>query len=429
MSDVKTPSMLEAFATGEADLARLEYPQLNEEVKVSRIAISPNMTGFLAAEPGSVEEYSYARKLAVGYLVLTGAQLQRVNPEDQEFISQHFTVSSSEIYGKPEETESKKLIANQLGEFNGYLKESNDNPYAIRVVELLSTYDISDVESDESVSLLPENSEMVAEFIEDKFEEVLSIFDDIDLEREYSHEEIKELFQEGLNRLALSDLDWSDWKAITVKAAGMSTSSKKKIIKIGTNSAYKTERLKPLFVHEVLGHALMSVNGSKTGDNKLEYGVPGNLDVEEGKTMFLESVFSGEVPQRIFDRYLDTNLALGISDNVPLNRRQLHELHTNRLMARATAKGENPDFISVSKSAWNHVNRIYRGSLGTDVIGVNTKDIVYYDGYVKIRKYVSEQMKSGKSFEEVYNYVMAGCFDPTNQVHIDYYKSVVKKLS
>ncbi len=425
MSNVKTPSMLEAFEVSEADLVRLEYPQLENEVIVSKNAISPNMAGFLEAEPGSVEEYSYARKLAVGYLVLTGSQLQRVNPEDREFISEHFSVSSSEIYGKPEESESKKLIANQLSEFNQYL-DSGENPYARKLVDLLSSYDITDVATDESVSLLPENSEMIAEFIEDKFKNALSIFNDIDLERKYSHEEIKELFQEGINSLALSDTDWSDWKVEIINGGNISTSAKKKLIKIGKNTAYKTNRLKPLFVHEVLGHALLSVNGSKTGNEKLQYGVPGNLDVEEGKTMYLESVFSGEVPQRIFDRYMDTNLALGIGDNAPLNRYKLHELHTNRLMARAVSKGENPEFETVAISAWNHVNRIYRGSLGTDVVGVNTKDIVYYDGYVKIRKYVSQQMKSGKSFEQVYNYVMAGCFDPTNQVHVDYYESVMR---
>jgi hypothetical protein len=45
MRNVKTPSMLVAFEVSDAGLVRIEYPQLENEVNVSKDSILPNMAG------------------------------------------------------------------------------------------------------------------------------------------------------------------------------------------------------------------------------------------------------------------------------------------------------------------------------------------------------------------------------------------------
>lgn len=48
-----------------------------------------------------------------------------------------------------------------------------------------------------------------------------------------------------------------------------------------------------------------------------------------------------------------------------------------------------------------------------------TKDHVYYSGYLDYCQYLKDQRASGKTMEEIYDYVMQARFNPLNQAHLD----------
>ena len=65
-----------------------------------------------------------------------------------------------------------------------------------------------------------------------------------------------------------------------------------------------------------------------------------------------------------------------------------------------------------------HINRIYRGSEGDDIVGVFTKDIAYLDGLIKIMQYILDRINKGDNINDIMDYLLSGKFDPTNQVHV-----------
>jgi hypothetical protein len=78
------------------------------------------------------------------------------------------------------------------------------------------------------------------------------------------------------------------------------------------------------------------------------------------------------------------------------------------------------DHREVKKRAFVHVNRIYRGTQGSQAPGFFTKDIAYYDGFVKISKYIHERLQQGSRLPEIMQYLMLGKFDPMNSIHVDF---------
>jgi len=68
-----------------------------------------------------------------------------------------------------------------------------------------------------------------------------------------------------------------------------------------------------------------------------------------------------------------------------------------------------------------HVNRIYRGTPGTeDAIGVFTKDIVYQDGFDAICSYMLDRLDAGDTIDEIIDFVMIGKFNPTSEKEVAY---------
>ena len=79
----------------------------------------------------------------------------------------------------------------------------------------------------------------------------------------------------------------------------------------------------------------------------------------------------------------------------------------------------------IEKEVYAHVNRIYRGSLGDESIGIFTKDISYHKGFVEMGRYMQAQIDNGKSIEEVLDFLLTGKFDPTNMQHIAHMNKIL----
>jgi hypothetical protein len=423
--------MLDAFSRDSAysGTERLAYPKLERIAAEARAQEMALLDEFWDAEEGSVLEDDRARKAAIGYLVLTGLQLHSVPEEHQEEIARRFTQASVELYGAPDEQEFQYLLHEKIHEFTGYASQPGVDHSRIQNVLSVLSPRISETDGSKNKehANLHEAAKQLTDAMHEKFRDVLAVFDDLDPSDDLTPEKVAKLYEKGRNILASQDDTWNTWSVVLGNTVAMSAEAETKEITVGKkHDPMKPAKAIQLFCHEVLVHAQRAVNGRKSGDRMLEHGLPGSLDAEEGLAVFIEYGLSGEVPAVRTDRHVDFGLALGLSGGKPLTRRELHQLYVDRSVVRKQANGTSVDLEKIAASGWRYVNRIYRGSLENDVISVNTKDLAYYNGFLKIGNYVANELKKGASAVELLDRLLIGKYDPTNPKHRDYVAKVSK---
>ena len=419
-------SMLKAFAPGgDMGAPELTYPNLEAVAATARQKENTLLREVWEAPEGSLDEEKAVRSASIGYFVLTGNQLQQTAPDNRHLVSSRFTQSSIELYGAPQPAEVSKLLIGQYTDFSRYKDHSNVDQGRLdavtNVLEGAFGASIEGVQAPEDKHLQIACAE-INRVLRSRYEASFQLFDAIE-ERglKPSISEVQAIFEKSTELLVPIDNSWSAWQVKVTDGIGMSVSADAKTINIGRHGDYQHDRLRPLFAHEVLTHALRAINGLRTGDKLLYKGLPGNLDAEEGLSILKEYAVSGVLPDKVTDRYIDVSLALGQMHLPAMTRAQLHAFHTNRKIVRAQAAHKPADAQEQAKAARNHVNRIYRGSLGNEVIGVNTKDISYYQGFVEVAPYmVKEIVHNRRPAEQVIDYVMSCCINPTDARHRGY---------
>lgn len=384
--------------TPSADSARsekLEYSQLESAVNKHVPYEYKRMDKFWNAEDGSLAEYEAAQQLAMQYMLMGSLALTRTS--DPETWSKRYTQATSEIYGLPEPDLARALWLEQQTE-------------------------------DESKLELPfkDVAEKVGEFLDEKY---APVFDALDIESStemVGPSGIADKFEAALRVLASQyDLDWSEWTVErNNEKDSLSVAAGSKKIIVGMRRAnVHPEQLKALFSHEVLVHGLRGVNGQKVS-KELGKGLPGYLAAEEGFGVFVEYAIAGKVPDKNIDRYVDIAYALGQIDGKEHTRQELFD-HAMQRAIKRNDKAENQKTVEdLEKEVYAHVNRIYRGSLGNEYVGVCTKDISYYRGFMEMGRYVKDQIDNGKTVEEIITFLSSGKFDPTNPQHVDYMNDI-----
>ncbi len=224
--------------------------------------------------------------------------------------------------------------------------------------------------------------------------------------------------------LALAELQthrdefWKEWKVLVTDDSCLSVNPLEKRLIVGSHRAgVELGELEGLFGHEVLVHAMRAGNGQHLSD-EFEQGLPGYIDAEEGFACFVEHALSGSAPRKMYDRYLDVALALGTIDGQPRARHELFELVYARNLVRAQAVGKKARPSAIERESWAHVNRIFRGTLGNDIVGVFTKDIAYYQGYQKMTAFVIDELQAGTQPHELWSLLTLGKYDPTDALHM-----------
>ena len=375
---------------------RLEYPKLAPAVEKHRPYERARMARFWDAEEGSLDEHAAAQQLAMQYMLMGSLALTRsFNPE---LWSQRYTQATSEIYGMPEPDLAQQLWYEQLED--GVEVESPFRSVAEKVGEFLNgeyetVFNVLDADSSSVETITPSG-------VADKFESALAV-----LAREY-------------------DPAWSDWTVErNNEKDSLSVVAGSKKILVGMHRAnIQPQQLKALFAHEVLVHGLRGVNGQKIS-KEFGTGLPGYLDAEEGLGVFVEYAISGKISDKNIDRYVDVAYALGQIDGKEHTRRELLEHAMNRAIMRNEKSEQKKTESDLVKEVYAHVNRIYRGSLGNEHVGVFTKDISYHKGFIEMARYIQAQVEDGKSVSDIMTFLLSGKFDPTNSKHIEYISSVM----
>jgi len=384
--------------TPSADSARsekLEYNRLESAVAKHAPHEYARMDKFWEAEDGSLAEYEAAQQLAMQYMLMGSLALTR--SVDPERWSKRYTQATSEIYGLPEADLAQALWLEQ---------QSN-----------------SEVETE-----LPfkEAAEKMSVFLNEKYASVFAALDIESSTDTINPNGIADRFEAALAVLADEhDADWSKWTVErNDEKDSLSVVAPSKKILVGMRRAsVQPQQLKALFSHEVLVHGLRGVNGQKVS-KELGTGLPGYLDAEEGFGVFVEYAISGKVSEKNIDRYVDVAYALGQIDGKEHTRQELLKYAMQRAIDRNNQSESKKSMEDIEKEVYAHVNRIYRGSIGNEHIGVYTKDISYHKGFIDMGRYVKGQIDEGKTIEEIFSFLSNGKFDPTNPQHLAYIDEV-----
>jgi hypothetical protein len=406
---------------------RLEYAGLSKAAANYSTDDKLRQEVFWNSPDDSLEERQAAQQLAMQYMLMGAARLnnEAVRPESKRLWSERYTDATSEIYGSPEAVVSKSLLAQQVSELvTSGVQKGIDNELLDHFLEAAQSYGLEAGEADKLEKPFSKEAKGIGEVLISRYGEV---FDALELDtapRQIDMNNFMTRVERALVVLAdQHDLSWSEWHTVPVEDKDqLSVESGKKVINIGMKRADVTPmQAKALFGHEVLDHGLRAVNGAKLS-KELGSGLSGYLDAEEGLGIFFEYAITGEIPDKAVDRYVDIALALGKIDGTEHTRAELLDF----AMTRAFIRNELADSDlrqtdeEIRKEVYAHVNRIYRGSLGNEYTGVFTKDISYYAGFQQMGQYISLEIEKGKSYEEIFDYLMTGKFDPTNQQHVAY---------
>ncbi len=425
---VEPVSMLKAFERDEAlkTAEVLYYPNLELIEQEAKEREGKIFNAFTESAEGSVEEEDRARAAAVCYLVLTGRQLQHAEGPAREAISGRFTQASIELYGSPDTEQVALLVANDLQRVESY--EDRPDIDQERVERLTAFYRKQLGDHKPAASELDVNFADTLDKVRDalikRYAAVCEVFEGVTRSgKKVTAEQTAELFAQGIALLAKRDTVWQGWSTKVGKSRGMKANDKDKVVSVG-NIERSAERLFPLFAHEVLVHAQRAVNGSQSGSYMAEHGMPNYLIAEEGLAKFVQTAVSEDRQPITNDLYMDIGFALGQLGQPPLTRRELQQIYLDKLIVEQQAQGEEVDYEDLLSKSWSHVNRIYRGSLGNDVIAVNTKDIAYHQGFIKIAHFIQGQLEQGYSVDVILDYLLSARFDPTNDRHVRYLKDL-----
>lgn len=403
----------------------LTYPSLAQAVKNKQPIEDVLTRTYYAAEDESAMQLAAAQKLAEYQLIETAAALQNAQtPEAQRDLSGQFTNASINLFDSPDKTAAAFVLEQLLTEL--CVLQTNYRVDVRLVDYLLQTYDEvlrhGNAPHEYRVPFDADQADAAAAtfgaFLREYYPYSLSVFDG-DPTQLVDALGIVELFERALQQLQEHrDEFWKEWRVLVTDDSCLSVNPLTKRLVVGSHRAsVELGELRGLFGHEVLVHAMRAGNGHHLSD-EFESGLPGYIDAEEGFACFVEHALSGVAPRKMYDRYLDIALALGTIDGQPRTRQELFQLVHARNTVRAQAAGVAERPGNIRRESWTHVNRIFRGTLGNDVVGVFTKDIAYYHGYQKMTAFVIDELRAGAHPHELWWLLTLGKFDPTDILHI-----------
>jgi hypothetical protein len=391
----------------------LQYEKL-EPMVTKNIPFEQERWDSFLHEGDSIEELAQGRKLAELYLIKTALEATSAQtPASRALWAERFTQASVEMYGEPDVTVATQILSEQLALFSS----TGVDP---RLPEaIVSVTDVAEGPAPRVEEKFLEDAQLLGTVLEAKYSAVFDLLPEDDSQM-FNAVQVADLFEQALVVLSQEDSTWADpWKVVVTDDDKLSVNGQAREVRVGAHrTPIAASKLKGLLAHEILVHANRAVNGSNFSEqSRMRKGLPGYLNSEEGLGVYAEFAVTGEVSQKMQDRYVDTSLALGQIGKTPLTRAELHAFAYQRAAARKLESGETVKSKALERETWSYVNRIYRGSRGDVHSGVFTKDIGYYEGFLKIGGFIHEQLQDGVTPEALTTYLLSAKFDPTEPTH------------
>ncbi|HET6622700.1 MAG TPA: tyrosine/phenylalanine carboxypeptidase domain-containing protein [Candidatus Saccharimonadales bacterium] len=411
------------------DAAELRYPNLREALRAFGPMSYLQRGGRLIKHPlkKMPKPGKLRQELNTAYLLTASYRLQKsLTPVDKIFWSKQFTLASVGLFGRPNPRQVRVLAAAELRYFESLVDELDNHHEFTRA--MLHYYRLLAGNAKSTGSLEKRFGKLlvqVRDYFYDRYGSVLAVFDELPANGELEPIELRRYFRRALKQLAAVDPDWVQWQVVSNQSAGLSVEAPKKQIVIGRYRApVHAKDVRGLFAHEVLVHAKRAVGGAKLS-KALAEGLPDYLEAEEGLGVLAEAALGDGIPSKIKDRYLDIALAMGNYRRRAVNREQLFNVCYVRAVLRSLDRGFDLDLDDLENQVWQHVNRIYRGSLGDKYVAVFTKDIAYYQGFIRMAKYLKVEAKQGRLTSSL-DLALSAKFDPTSISDVRQVKSLTK---
>lgn len=402
----------------------LRYDLLAARAGKHAVYETVRLNRFFESNSESLTEESTARQLALQYFLMTAHKLnEAVSDENKQLWSDRFTQATTELYGQPEAELSLELGTRSMHDLLARAEAAGVDSTLIQdFKELRESYGLGDDLEHDEKSESKEAAQKVGKYLKEKYKDVFEVLDFDGVNGKISVAQFASQTEAALSILSQNhDEAWSGWTVDRdEKGSKLSVTASAKKIVVGMQRVdMRPLEAKGLFAHEVLVHGQRGLNGNKI-TSQLGKGLPGYLDSEEGLGVFVEYAVTGSIPEKNIDRYVDIALALGMIDGKPKNRQELVEFATTRALLRneVAPVEEKSDLQTIKKSVYSHINRIYRGSLGNDYIGVFTKDIAYQKGFMSIDGYVDDALSKGEKVKDIMSYLLQAKFDPLNNRHV-----------
>lgn len=430
----KTPNVaiLEPFNPSPESVRRgtLEYGKLGSEALRHAQFDTQRQNEFFDTELGSLEEEQKGRQWAMQYLLMTAARLSEVQTEEsKELWSGRFTQATRELYGEPEQEIARQLATVSADQLLRQAKTQQADPQLIAVFEeKAQSYGMLDPELVGEAKDFSEIARKAGDYFRTRYEDVYKATGFENGGDTVTPAEFSDGIERAFVALAENhDQSWGAWQVDrNAERSVLSMAPAKKTAIVGMLRAAMTPaEAKGLFTHEILIHGLRGLNGDKLSP-ELKKGLPGYLDFEEGLGIFAEYAVTGVLPEKSIDRYVDISLALGEIDGVQKTRQELLDFVTARSELRSSLKApiDTQSEDDRVKGVYTHVNRIYRGGLGNEHIGIFTKDIAYQKGFIDAASFIAEMVERGIGLSDVMDYLLQGKFTPLDDRHIEHIKEI-----
>ena len=391
------------------DIAVFSYPDLEATVE-GALSDKFAMLDEVFERYDADDEDAVDLRLSHEYLIMAALKLQQADTdEEKELWSKRYTELSIQTFGAPDLDEVGELVRLELRAF----RELASKPHKLTnsdVDNLLERYEsLGDASSNKiHQAHFEELLIRVKKYLSSRYAQALDNVSDS--QSIYTYEHLLKAYER-----ALDNLGWEGWSVTSNQTAQMSVSAAKKTVYIGKNiPQISGKRAKALFAHEVLTHAKRAYEGFKL-DRYLGLGLPGYLTSEEGLAVLIEAAFDDGLPHRVIDRYIDIALALGMGSDPPMTRFELFDIALTRTKLRLGLRYQPQDEELLRRLTWQHVNRLYKGTLGNEYVGVFTRDVSYYAGFIRMARYLDRYGVS--ELPEVLEFCLSGKFDPTNASH------------
>jgi hypothetical protein len=435
MSNIPSVKVYETITPANAGTGEplFVYDRLAPAVGAYALTHPERSANFWSSEADSLEELSAAKQLAMEYMLRTALKgVEDTSMNRRDLWAERFTQASIELNGEPEPAEVRKLLTADLQQLQTLENHTDVDQTQLHFLKntygkILGPTETAPTNENDPQDRALEKAAITAygTVLREKYQPVFDLVAQSGKEA-FRPEDLERLFASAL--WCLADYDnpsWALWKVVSTNTTSLSVGGVDREIRIGKRRQLaSSEMAMKLLAHELFVHALRSENAHRSGDIMLLKGLPGFLDVEEGQGKFSEAAISGVIDEPGRDRYLDIGLALGTLDGIQKTRPELLRIHLARDVVKAQANGEFNDAVmpDLTRKAWGSVDRVYRGGRGDDLgskQAVYTKDIAYYNGYKKVVRYVCQQLASGKTMTEIFDYLALGSFDPTNPKHVE----------
>ncbi len=175
-------------------------------------------------------------------------------------------------------------------------------------------------------------------------------------------------------RAALAERGLVGWRVDldTIMSARVLVDGAKREIKVRPSASFRKQDVPRLVAHEIEVHATRASNGSRQGLRVFSTGLPGSLATEEGLALYAEELAQASSPgtawrQGVVLQAVEWAKEMGF-----------YELH------QRIAREADPGL------AWGISERLKRGLADPGAPGVYAKDAVYYQGYRRVKLWVSE---------------------------------------